>query len=170
MDTLLRAALDEIDRAAGSLDAAALSRPTTGRWSAGEILEHLTLAFGACATGLEKGLALGEPRARPPSLTQRLARILVVEFGYFPRATAPETTRPRGTIAAEDAMPAIRDALARVDEMLARASARFGDEVAVLNHPYFAGMTVRQWRKFHWRHTVHHMRQLRARARSPVRP
>ena len=38
----------------------------------------------------------------------------------------------------------------------------FGDSVPVSNHPFFAGLTVRQWRKFHWRHAQHHMKQVRA--------
>ena len=48
------------------------------------------------------------------------------------------------------------------DPMMASrlGDARFGDRTPLLNHPYFAGMSVRQWRKFHWRHTVHHMKQV----------
>lgn len=166
MDWYLQSALEEISEAAGSLDEGAISRCAAGQWSAGEILEHLTLAFSVCSAGLEKALALGQPRAGRPSVVQRLARMLVLDLGYFPRATAPETTRPHGTIAGTDALPAIRAALAHLDDALTRASARFGDDVPVINHPYFGGMSVRQWRKFHWRHAVHHMRQVRARMRA----
>lgn len=161
MDPFLQSADGDIQDAAGGLDTAALSRSVAGRWSIAEILEHLTLAFTACSAGLEKILAAGEPRARPPKLVQRLGRILVTDIGYFPRANAPEMTRPRGTIPPAESVRALRTALAALDDTLARAAAKFGDDVPLTNHPYFAGMSVRHWRKFHWRHTVHHMRQIR---------
>ena len=139
-----------------------LRRSARGRWSAADILEHLTLAFRLNAAALEKALASGELRARPPGLAQKLLRTLVTDIGYFPRAEAPATTQPSGSIAAEHSVAAIREALMSLDDALTRAAARFGADVAVVNHPYFSGMSVRQWRKFHWRHTVHHMRQVRA--------
>ncbi|MCA1562000.1 MAG: DUF1569 domain-containing protein [Acidobacteria bacterium] len=164
MDAFLQSALDAIEEAAGTLDARVMARPVAGRWSIAEILEHLTLAFTANATGLEKALASGELRARTPRFRQRLARVLVVDVGFFPRVEAPEMTRPRASIPPDRALAAICDALTTLDTALTRVAARFGEAVAVSNHPYFAGLTVRQWRKFHWRHTVHHMRQVRARA------
>ena len=87
-----------------------------------------------------------------------------MDCGYFPKVTAPETSRPTGRIAPESAMTAIRAALDALDGTLTRVEQKFGADVAVSNHPYFAGMSVRQWRKFHWRHTVHHMAQVRSRS------
>jgi hypothetical protein len=118
----------------------------------------------ANTVAFEKALASGELRARRGVLKQRLGRALVVDLGYFPRARAPEMTTPSGTIPVERSVTAIREALEKLDEALSQVAARFGDDVLVANHPYFAGMTIRQWRKFHWRHTVHHMRQVRQRA------
>lgn len=86
-----------------------------------------------------------------------------MDVGYFPRGSAPEMTRPRGSIPAAQSLDAIRDALARLDAALTRAEVRFGRGALVANHPYFAGLTAAQWRKFHWRHTVHHMRQVQRR-------
>jgi hypothetical protein len=159
----LRAARQAIDAAVSHLPADVLRRSARGRWSAADILEHLTLAFRLNAAALEKALASGELRARPPRLAQTLLRTLVTDMGYFPRAEAPAATQPSGSIAAEDSIAAIQEALTALDDALTRAAARFGDDVAVVNHPYFSGMSVRQWRRFHWRHTVHHMRQVRAR-------
>jgi hypothetical protein len=89
--------------------------------------------------------------------------MLVMDIGYFPRATAPETTRPTRSIPPERSVSAILEALSKNHATLARVSERFGDEVRVANHPYFSGLTVPQWRKFHWQHTRHHMRQVRDR-------
>jgi hypothetical protein len=166
MHPFLQSALDEIDAAAGPLTPDGLARPVEGRWSIAEILEHLTLAFTLNRAALEKSLASGELRARRPRLTQRLGRILVIDVGYFPRVEAPEMTRPTAGISPESSLASVRDALIAVDATLTRVGARFGEAVFVANHPYFAGLTVPQWRKFHWRHTRHHMRQVRARATS----
>lgn len=161
MHPVLRAALDAIDSAAGSLDVATMGRPADGRWSIAEILEHLTLAYSANAATLEKALASGEARGRPPSFRQTLIRMLVSDIGYFPRVKAPEPTRPRGTVPPDRSLTAIREALTRLDLMLTHAEEQFGGRALVANHPYFAGLTVAQWRKFHFKHAVHHMRQVR---------
>ena len=166
MDAYLQAALHAIDAAVAPLDAATIARTTDGRWSVAQILEHLTLAFTGSTSALEKALASGEVRGRPPAWGSWFGRILVIEFGYFPRVPAPERTVPTGSIPAGRSLAAVREALHALDGALTRASARFGDRVLVANHPYFMGMTVPQWRKFHWRHTVHHMRQVRRRARN----
>lgn len=168
MNAFLQLALDTIDEAAGRLDAPVMARPVAGQWSIAEILEHLTLAFRANAAGLEKALASGELRARQPRFKERLARILVVDAGYFPRVEAPAMTRPHASIPPERSLAAIREGLTALDATLTRVAARFGEAALVSNHPYFAGLTVRQWRKFHWRHTLHHMRQVRARATGTV--
>jgi hypothetical protein len=163
VNAYLARALDEIERTAGPLDAATIARSVDGRWSACDILEHLTLAFRVNAAAFEKALASGTLKARPPRLPQRLARVLVVDVGYFPRREAPESTRPCGSVTPEGSVAALRDALVALDGVMARLAGRFGTRTLVSNHPFFAGLTIRQWSKFHWRHTVHHMRQIRER-------
>jgi hypothetical protein len=169
LDAYFHSALDAIDHVAGPLDVNTIARPVDGRWSIAEILEHLTLAFTRNAATFEKALASGELRGRPPSFKHRLIRILVVDIGYFPRAEAPEGTRPAGTVPADRSLAALREALTTLDAALTRVQERFGDRAYVANHPYFGGLTVPQWRKFHWQHTRHHMRQVRARA-GPAAP
>jgi hypothetical protein len=163
MDRHLRAALDAVERTAGRLTPDVLARPVPGCWSIADILEHLTLAFRLNAAALAKALDSGELRAKTPGPAARLARILVVDLAYFPQAKAPAGTEPHGTIPADRSLAALREAMAVLDATLERASARFGTSRRVANHPYFAGLTVPQWRKFHMRHTRHHMRQIRGR-------
>ena len=158
------AATRALERAAGALDTVTIARPAEGRWSIANILEHLTLAFRANRAAIDKALASGETRGRKPRILQAVGRVLVVDLGYFPRVEAPESTRPSGTIPPQETVAALREALAALDASLSRAADRFGEKARVANHPYFGGMTVPQWRKFHWRHTVHHMRQVRRRA------
>jgi uncharacterized damage-inducible protein DinB len=161
MDERLQMARDAIDRACGGLSRETIARPVEGKWSIGQILEHLTLAFRAHAVMLERPLASGELRARKPTLAQTLSRIAVVDLGYFPRVQAPEMTLPAGNIPPDQSVTAIREALDLVDAALTRVADRFGETARVSNHPYLSGLSVRQWRKFHWRHTIHHMRQVR---------
>ena len=163
MDRYLMLAREAIDRTAGGLSNSVLASPVDGKWSIAQILEHLTLTFTANAAALEKALASGTLRARTPTLAQRIGRIIVLELGYFPRVRAPEMTMPAGSIPLDRSIAAIREGLTSVDAALTAVAARFGEEAAVMNHPYFGGMTVPQWRKFHWRHTLHHMRQVRVR-------
>ena len=87
------------------------------------------------------------------------------QFGYFPRVQSPEGAQPKGSIAAENARERTREALGTLDQTLFRAIERFGERVPLFDHPYLGGMSAHQWKKFHWRHTVHHMRQVRERAR-----
>ena len=160
MNSHLQAALDAVLEATRDIPVDVLARPLSCRWCAAEILEHLILTFTANAAAFEKMLATGTLKPRRPDLRQKLARIVVVDLGYFPRVKSPETTSPRGTISADRSVDAVRGALMRLDETMDRFAARFGDDVPAANHPYFAAMSVRQWRKFHWRHAVHHMRQV----------
>ena len=169
MDPYLDRAGAVIGRTLDALPAGALATPGDGRWSIAEILEHLTLAFRGTAASVDRVLADGVPAARP-RLAQAAARVLVCDIGYFPRAETPEVARPSGSVSPADAPAALRAALEALDGALARAHGRFGDRIPVAAHPYFGGMSVAQWRKFHWRHTEHHMRQVRERAGRPGRP
>jgi len=153
-------AVESIQATTGSLTVESLNERPPGKWSIAEILEHLTLAFTRNAAGMAKVVETGQPKASRPAFKQLVGRTLVVDIAFFPRARAPETSTPTGSIPADRVREAALAALAALDLTAAQADARFGDRTPLLNHPYFAGMSVRQWRKFHWRHTVHHMKQV----------
>lgn len=164
MNVYLKRAHDEIVAATGHLTVEQLARTAGGKWSPALILEHLTLTFRLNVSALEKALASGATKARKPSLYQWLSRVLVLDVGYFPRANAPEGVVPSGSIPPEQVRAAIAEALATLDATLNRAAERFGERTPLLRHAFFAAMTVPQWRRFHWRHVRHHMRQVRARS------
>jgi len=164
MDVYLKRAQEEIAAATAQLTVEQIAREIPGKWSIALILEHLTLTFRLNVGALEKALAAGETMARRPTLYQWLSRVLVIDVGYFPRARAPELVTPSGSIPPEQTRAAIAEALTALDAALARAAGRFGARTPLLKHAFFAAMTVPQWRKFHWRHVRHHMRQVRARS------
>ncbi len=164
MDVYLKRAHDEIAAATAHLTVERIARQVPGKWSIALILEHLTLTFRLNASVLETALASGETRARRPTLYQWASRVLVIDVGYFPPARAPELVTPSGSIPPEQVRAAIAAALETLDATLDRAAERFGECTPLLKHAFFAALTVPQWRKFHWRHARHHMRQVRERS------
>ncbi len=159
-DPHLRRALQAIELATAGLASDAFATAPAGRWNSAQILEHLGKAYSRTAYILEKCLADDEPKGRPASWRQRLFTTLIVEVGYFPTGVkAPDMTIPEG-LSGSDALLAARQGLIALDQAASRCAARFGPRVLVANHPLLGGFTVRQWRRFHWAHTRHHVKQI----------
>ncbi len=156
-----------IDEATAGMPAEQLGRsPAEGKWSPAQTLEHLSLAFGSTARVMRKLVTSGDGEAVRPNARQRLAAFVVTGLGYLPSGRkAPPFTVPSG-LAPEEALRQIRANLAEMDAALASAEQRFGNRLRV-EHPLIGPMTLKQWRRFHWVHTQHHMRQIASlRARS----
>lgn len=169
VSTYLQRSLDALDRVTADMSVADLSRHPEGRWSAALILEHLARSYGSTAHILEKCVADGAPKGRAQSVRERGFTFIVVTLGYMPTGVkAPAVTEPQG-LPTEDVLDAARDALRALDVAAARCADRFGTRVRVANHPLLGGFTVAQWRRFHWVHTRHHVRQIRARDRQARR-
>lgn len=157
----------EIERIAAAIDAAVAGmtveqlawRPEAGQWSAAQVLEHLSLTYGGTARLLRKLAANGGSSASRPTTSQRFAAFVVTRLGYFPPGrTAPEVVRPAGA-APELALQQVRETLAAMDAGLAAAQEKFRPGQKA-DHPVLGPLTLRQWRRFHWVHTRHHMRQI----------
>ncbi len=163
MDFYLQRVLEAIMDGTAGMTPGQLSARPAGKWSSAEILEHLTLTFRATATGLERVAQSGKPGARRPTLRDRLFTLVVVQFGYLPSGReAPEYTRPRGLPAAS-VLSTLRQDLQRMDAAIADCERQFGLRVKIANQPILGPLTATEWRKFHWVHTRHHLRQIAAR-------
>ncbi|MDP1568983.1 MAG: DinB family protein [Vicinamibacterales bacterium] len=151
-----------LDDAVAGLDpAAAAVRPAAGKWSVAEIVEHLALAYEGTVKGMERVLDTGVPRATPPSPTQRLFKLIIVNLGYFPTGReAPKHVVPQG-VTLEEALARAGAGLERLDLVLDAAAARFGSSQKLVNHPILGAFSVQDWRRFHRIHTRHHTRQVR---------
>ena len=161
MDFYLQRALDAIDRETRGMTARQLAWNRDGKWSTAQILEHLSLAYSSTSKLMERCVQQGHAQAKQASLRERLITLTVVGIGYFPTGReAPEWTLPRG-LDPDKVVTSIRAALADMDAKIAAAQARFGARVVAV-HPIIGPLTARQWRKFHWVHTRHHMKQIRA--------
>lgn len=157
--------LDHLQRAIASVTRGVtptdLTRHPDGKWSAAEVLEHLYLTYTSTVKGFERCLQAGRPQVTPPTAKQRLATVLVVGAGLMlGRREAPPYTRPRGT-PAEKVVAEIGVQIAAMDRIIAQCEARYGKRVKLLNHSVLGPLTGTEWRKFHWVHGRHHIKQIR---------
>ena len=155
--TSLRGAIDAVPPALQR------QRPGADRWSAAEVLEHLTLVehlFGgrivkAIDAARSSGLATEtHPRAPlPDPVAQRMS-------DRVNKRQAPEPAQPTGTIdvatgwaALENCHTTLRDALAGCDGLALSQ--------VTLDHPFFGTMTVYQWVELMAAHEGRHTEQIK---------
>jgi len=162
---VLEATLAVVEHAAAGLPDDALRRRPRGHWSPADILEHLSLTYSGTCVAMRRAVERGRPIGHRPTLKQRAAAAVVVGLGYFPRATAPAATLPRG-MAPADALLAVRNGIAAMDLAIDECERAYGSRARVADHPLLGGFTIGQWRRFHLQHARHHARQIRKRGRA----
>ena len=163
MDSYLERLRSEIDRATGESSASAMTQAPAGKWTPAQILEHLFLTYKGTNSGLAKCIEQGSTLASHPTLKDRFATLLVVNFRYIPGGRkAPERATPRG-MQIEELQPAITAELQKMSSSLDDCERRFGARTKIMDHPFLGPLTASQWRKFHWVHGRHHLRQIRDR-------
>jgi hypothetical protein len=160
MDSYLQRLHQAIASATQGICEKDLERRTDGKWSAAEVLEHLYLTYTGTSKAFERCLQAGKPLASTPTLKNRVAAILVTEFGYFPEGRkSPDHACPKG-ISPEKVVADICPQIAAMDKIIAQCEERFGSRKKVLDHPVLGPLTASQWRKFHWIHGRHHVKQI----------
>ncbi len=160
MDSYLQRTLDLIETSTKGITPQELAAHVEGKWCIGEILEHLTLTFNGTCKAVERGVKEHAPSAKP-SLKQRAMIAAVVKMGVFPKGRkAPKMTVPGGK-APEKSVKVIRESLTTLDKALADCEKRLGPKYR-LPHPVLGALTVPEYRKFHYIHTRHHMKQVDA--------
>ena len=160
MDRHLQRLQDAIGDATDGITSEQLTRHPQGKWCAAEVLEHLYLTYRATVKGCERCLQEGKPRARIPTLQHRLGTTVVVGLGYMPKGRkGPERSMPRG-MPIEEVVKVIGPEIAAMDEAIAQCEDQFGKRTRILDHPFLGPLTARQWRKFHWVHGRHHLKQI----------
>jgi hypothetical protein len=154
-----RAALAAFVERARRVPPAQWERPAApGKWSAGEITEHLRLALEALDRELRGDSAMR--RVLPwwkRILLRRTVLPRILRTGRFPKGVAPREVRPSA--------PGIgqAEALRRLTEALGRFEAACGNRSAFgrrLTHPYFGGLALPRYYRLLALHTLHHREQL----------
>jgi hypothetical protein len=160
MDAYLQRLQEAITSATHGMSAEDLVRHPEGKWSTAEVLEHLYLTYTGTTKGFERCLQAGKPLARTPLLKDRMRAFVVSGLGHLPEGRrAPERTQPRG-MAADEVNREIGPRISAMDEVIAQCETRFGKRTRVVDHPVLGPLTARQWRKFHWVHGRHHLKQI----------
>jgi hypothetical protein len=142
---------------------AAWSRTPPGKWSPGQVVDHVTTAIENSARGFRSRLDKPPMRRRPRTPVQVVACAVIFATGWIPPGRkAPETALPK---AAPDRAETEQRLRAAVGEMLelerlllpARARDLF------VKHPILGDLTITEWQTFHVRHAAHHRKQIVAR-------
>lgn len=162
MDGYLQRLQEALAAAIQGMSSEDLLRHPEGKWSAAEVLEHLYLTYSGTVKGCERCLQNGKPLLSPPNFHNRMAKFVVVKIGHMPGGrAAPEGTRPIG-MPAEQVVENLTAKIAVMDALLGRCEVRFGARTRFLSHPVLGPLTGAEWRKFHWVHGRHHVRQILA--------
>ena len=134
-----------------------------GHWCSAQIVEHLALGLQWSAAGFEDRRARDPMVRRPLKLRERIARVLVLDLGFFPPfMQAPEKSVPPEQIERHVAEEHFRKGFARVQDigkLLLPARARD----LFVKHPRLGDLTLPEWMEFHLRHARHHAKQIRRR-------
>lgn len=161
MHSLVQQTRDAIDRATDGLAIDKFAWHPEGKWCTAEILEHLALAYGGTAKALARVAAAGKSSASVPTFKQRIGIWVVTAGEFLPGGRkSPAGVTPRGSMPADQLLPAIHKYLVEMDEAISACEAKLGTMVRIADHPVLGPLTVTQWRKFHMVHTRHHMKQI----------
>jgi hypothetical protein len=161
MDFYLRRLQDAIGSITAGMSPEMLGRrPQADKWSAGEVLEHLYLTYTGTIKGFENCLAADKPLARARTWKDRARTMVVVGLGHMPEGRkSPKNAMPRG-LPCDRVLAEFSAKLAAMDALISQAEEKFGSDAALIDHPILGPLCARQWRKFHWVHGRHHLKQL----------
>ncbi len=136
--------------------------PSPERWSAAEIVEHLSIVEGRVARLLDKLLGkLGPEAARaegspfePITIAQFVERSLTEKYA------APDEIRPKG-VPLSDSLGRLRDSRAALRDLRERVECIDGTR-ARFPHPVWGPLDLYQWLAFVGAHERRHLAQIEA--------
>ena len=135
------------------------TRHPEGKWSAAEVLEHLSLSYSGTVWSMEKVMEAGKPTATPRSFKQRLAIWWITDLGRFPEGRqAPKFVVPKGAFngaLGSEILSTTLDNLFKMDSAIAECERKFGPG-CLSDHPLLGALSGTQWRKLHSLHARHH--------------
>ena len=136
------------------------------RWNARQIVEHLILTYRSSSTVFRERLAKGRPTQSRPKPYQRIQQFFVCRFGYFPtgRLAPPDvipTANATEPLDGNDICSRFQAELEVMDELLIACEQQFGEK-KFATHQVIGPISVQQWRKFHFAHGRHHLKQIRS--------
>ena len=137
-----------------------------GRWSAWQVIDHLSATWRLATQGLEDRLQKARPLKSRPNVRQRVGQVAVCYLGYFPKGReAPKPTLPSAAppepLTGDQLVAQITATLSAMDALLDRLEPGLHG-APVLTHPVLGPLSVSGWRRFHRAHARHHAPQIEA--------
>jgi hypothetical protein len=152
---------------AGLTAAQTQSTPTAHpqKWSIQQIADHLLRTYRSTVPALQVRIEKCSPTRAKPSPRQRVFQFLLLTLGHFPAGwQAPAAVAPSlpATVETGDELTAkIGRELAEIDRLTRLGERVFGKRRAA-THMILGPLSMRQWRRFHLVHGLHHVRQIEA--------
>ncbi|MBV8631249.1 MAG: DUF1569 domain-containing protein [Silvibacterium sp.] len=139
-------------------------RGNSEAWTTQEVIEHLLLTYRSTVALFDRYLSRNSPSQQPVTTKHRLLQFLVIRCGGFPRGvSAPEQVRPGKTglppMSGEELANCLRAELEAMDAKIEKCREAFGSR-PLAPHFAFGPLTADQWRRFHFVHGRHHLKQL----------
>ena len=160
MDSYLEQLHKAITAATEDMSAEELERHPPGKWSTAEVLEHLCLTYAGTVKGMGRCLEADKALASVPTWKQRMRIVAVTRLGYLPSGReAPKGARPRGMVP-HQLRAEIASRIADMDRVISECETRLGKRTKVVDHPILGPLTAGEWRRFHWVHGRHHVKQI----------
>ena len=136
------------------------ARPN-GTWCMAEVLEHLYLTYtgtvkgpGAVSAGRKSPGQSDHPEAASANIAGDWAELFSDVVESHRNAPVPRAClRTKSWRKSDLRSPAM-------GALLAECESRHGAATRVMDHPILGPLTARQWRKFHWVHGRHHVKQI----------
>ncbi|HTD57092.1 MAG TPA: DUF1569 domain-containing protein [Silvibacterium sp.] len=133
-------------------------------WSTQEVIEHLVLTYRDTGALLERYLARNSPSTRPVTARHHILQFLVIRCGGFPRGvSAPDAVCPGKSgmppMSGEELCACMRSELEKLDAQIDACSKAFA-KTSFAPHFIFGPLSADQWRRFHFVHGRHHLKQL----------
>jgi len=137
-------------------------RPAADRWSAAEVLEHLTLVEnifgGRIIKALDSARSELSPEAHPRApLPDAVEQRMVDRMN---KRQAPEPARPTGKVDVTTGWTTLEDTHSRLRAALSGCDGLALSQVT-LDHPFFGTMNVYQWVELMAAHEGRHTEQIR---------
>lgn len=133
-------------------------------WSTQDVVEHLLLTYRNTADLFDRYLTRNSPSERPIEMKHRALQFLVIRCGGFPRGTgSPSAVLPGKSgmppMSGDELAACMRSELEKLDAKLDECQKAFAKR-SFAPHFIFGPLTAAQWRRFHFVHGRHHLKQL----------
>lgn len=169
MHSHLQEVFDRLDRTRAALGAAVnavpaparRTRPAPDRWSAAEVVEHLSIVERLFRERIAKAIAAAGDLARessdraplPPPIEARMA-------DRVNRRTAPEAAVPTGAVPCEAGLAHVEEGHARLRTLVGATDGLALSQITS-DHPFFGSLNVYQWIELIAAHEARHTEQIR---------